>query len=268
MTDVSNTQETAASDSLLDTPEANSPDPSALDFSKGKPEGFPDDFWDAEKNAPKVQDLYSKYQEAEQRAKGLRDKLAKGAQNAPKDPKEYEVKLSDEVAKVIKSDDPMIEEARKVAHKYGLSKETFNGFMAEMAEFVAKAAGQQPAQDPEALKAEAEAYKSEQLAKLGETGPQIVRAVAAWGSELAAQGYFTEADHKAFKDMAYSAESVRVLNLLRSMVGGGKEVPMAPASDGLSRAELEAELVKAFTSGDEAKYNEIERKIGSMRKSA
>jgi hypothetical protein len=266
MTDVTNTTETAApSDSLLDTPEANSPDPSTLDFSKGKPEGFPDDFWDVEKNAPKVTDLYAKYQEAEQRAKGLRDKLAKGAQNAPKDPKEYEVKLSDEVAKVIKSDDPMFEEARKVAHKHGLSKEAFNGFMAEMAEFVAKNAQAQPA-DPEAAKAEAEAYKAEQLAKLGETGPQIVRAIAAWGNELAAQGYFTEADHKTFKDMAYSAESVRVLNMLRSMVGGGKEVPMAPASDGKSRAELEAELVKAFTTGDEARYNEIERQLGSMRK--
>lgn len=262
MTDVTNTE--APSDSLLDTPEANTPDPSTLDFSKGKPEGFPDDFWDAEKNAPKVTDLYAKYQEAEQRAKGLRDKLAKGSQNAPKDPKEYEVKLSDEVAKVIKTDDPMFEEARKVAHKHGLSKEAFNGFMAEMAEFVAKSAGQQQAADPEAAKAEAEAYKAEQLAKLGETGPQIVRAIAAWGNELAAQGYFTEADHKAFKDMAYSAESVRVLNMLRSMVGGGKDVPNAPSSDGFSLEDINNKIVAAYAKNDEAEVIKLETQRDAM----
>ena len=263
MTDTST--ETPVSDSLLDTPEATAPDLSSLDFSKGRPEQFPQEFWDEEKKTPKVGDLLAKYQEAETRAKGLREKLSKGTQNAPKDPKEYEVKLSEDTAKVIKSDDPMFSEARKVAHKYGLSKEAFNGFMAEMADFVAKSATSQAVpQDPEAIKAEAEAYKAEQLTKLGETGPQIVRAVASWGSELEAQGYFTEADHKAFKEMAYSAESVRVLNLLRSMIGGGKEVPMEPASDGLSLEEINKKIVNAYAENMEGQAYEWERKRDQM----
>ncbi len=265
MTDTSNTETAAPTESLLDTPEANTPETKAIDFNNGKPEGFPDDLWDKEANAPKVNDLYSKYQEAEQRAKGLREKLSKGQQNAPKDPKEYEVKLNEEVAKVIKTDDPLFEEAKKVAHKYGLSKDAYAGFMAEMAEFVAKTA--QPANtDPEAEKAAIEAHKAEQLAKLGETGPQIVRAVAGWGSELASDGHFTEADHKAFKEMAFSAESVRVLNILRSMIGGGRDIPMAPAADGPSVAELEAQLVAAANAKDEATYNRIEAQLAKARR--
>ena len=268
MTDVAQTETTETlSDSLLDTVEAKQPDASGLDFSKGKPEGFPDDLWDGEKNAPKVQDLYAKYQEAENRAKGLREKLSKGAQNAPKDPKEYELKLSDETAKVIKSDDPMIQQARSVAHKYGLSKEAFNGFMSEMSDFVAKATlDNQANDDPAAQKAAIEAHRREEMAKLGENGAQVVKAVASWGNELASQGRFTESDLKAFKDMAYSADAVRVLNIMRSMIGGGRDVPMEPASDGFSRAELEQQLVKAYNANDGVTYEKLSAQLAAMRK--
>jgi len=265
MTDTTNTESQAAvSDSLLDAPEAQ--ETKAVDFTAGKPADFPDEFWDAEKNTAKADAIYAKYQEAEARAKGLRDKLAKGAQNAPKDPKEYEVALPEDVAKVIPANDPLIEAARPIAHKYGLSKEAFNGFIGEMAAHVAKlqAEATQPA-NPEAEKAAIEAARSEALQKLGPNGSQVLQAIGSWGRQLVNDGLLTEADHKAFKDMAYSAESVRVLNILRSLAGQQGVVPMQPATDGRTKAELEDALNKAFLAGDEGEFKRLEAELNRYK---
>jgi hypothetical protein len=194
----------------------------------------------------------------------LRDKLAKGVQNAPKDPKEYEIKLSEQAAKVIKSDDPLFEAARSVAHKYGLSKEAYNGFMAEMADFVAKTAGGEQL-TPEQEQAQREAYKAEQIAKLGDNGLRVVRAVNSWAEQLKSDGYLNDTDHKTLKEMANSAEAVRVLNTLRGMISNAPEVPADPISDGHSVAEIETKMVAAFNAGNEAEYMRLEQQLAKAR---
>ncbi len=254
-------QVTEASDSLLDTEDAAPSE--ALDFSNGRPESLPEEFWDEENKTVKADALLSKWKEAEARAKGLRDKLAKGAQNAPKDVAEYAVELPEDVAKFIKADDPLIVAAKPIAQKYGLSKEAFSGFMAEMAGEVAKLT--QNAVSPEQQAQEIEAYRKEQVSKLGENGPQVLKAINAWGNELKASGLLTDSDYKAFKDMAYSAETVRVLNILRSELGGGRIVPDVASADGPSRAELEAKLVEAYQKGNEAQMMEVEKQLARLR---
>jgi len=131
-------------DSLLN--EASKP----LDFATGKPEGFPDDFWDAEKNTPAVDKLYKEFQNRDKIAKDLRVKLSRGefTGKAPEDINEYTVELSEELKPLIPDGDPLFAAARQAAKDAGLPKEAFGKFMqpivAKLAELQAQQIEKQP----------------------------------------------------------------------------------------------------------------------------
>lgn len=231
------------SDSLLE----GTDNVEVVDFSKGKPKDFPDEAWDAEKNTPKADVLYNKFKEAEARAKGLRDKLAKGDGKAPKDAKEYAFKPSEKAGKIFKegdaSKDPLVMAAAPIAHKYGLSKDAFQGFMSEMSDKIAELAEANANQEPVEMTPEQKAeVRDVEYKKIGTNATQVIKAVETWAKELKASGQFSEADLAEFKNMAMTGGQVRVLNKLRAMAGGGNTLPMDFGGDGLpSDAEI-AEL--------------------------
>lgn len=247
------------SDSLLDIDGDD-----AIDFSSGKPEGFPDDLWDAEANTPKVDMLYQRMQEAENRAKGLRDKLAKGAGKAPKDAAEYEFFVPDDLKDFIPDNDPVLEKARAVAFKSGMPKELAEAFIGEMIAEIGQMRSEAGPQEPtEEEKAE---YRKAEFAKIGANAQQVVRAVAAWGNELYQTGQFSESELQAFKDMAFTGEAVKVMNKLRALAGGGKTIPTTPTDDGLpSDSEIVDMLSKAYKAGDITEIGKVEKLLDKRR---
>ena len=166
-----------ASDSLI------TETPAGLDFSLGKPEGFPDDFWDAEKKAPSIDKLYNSYAQEKKRAEGLRVKLSKGEFDgkAPEDIKEYTLELSDELKTLVPEGDPMFEAARKAAKEAGLPKEAFSKFMMPVLTTLAElsAAANTP-KSPEEQAAE----RSLEISKLGPNGGRVVEAVGSFIDQL------------------------------------------------------------------------------------
>lgn len=251
----------AAGDSLLDGVDGDDDggEVTALDFSNGKPEGFPDELWDSEKNAPKADGLYKKWQEAENRAKGLRDKLARGEGKPPKEAKDYTVDAGDKGKALLKADDPLIAEAQKIAHELKIPKETYGKFMGKLTDFLAdhieKMQEQGPAELSEDQKAE---IRKAEYAKIGTNAVQVIKAVESWGRELKASGQFSEVELEAFKSMAMTGEQVRVLNKLRAMAGGGNALPMDFSDDGLPSDDEIAELqAKVKTQEDQRKVDEL-----------
>lgn len=241
----------AASESLI------TEQPAGLDFSLGKPEGFPDDFWDAEKKAPSIDKLYNSYAMEKKRAEGLRIKLSKGEFEGkpPEDIKEYAVELSEELKPLVPDGDPMFEAARMGAKEAGMSKEQFGKFMPVVLSKLAElnAAANAP-KSPEEQAAE----RSAEIAKLGPNGSRVVEAVGAFIAQMQAGGTFSESEAKVAKEMAFNADAVKVLNKLRMMAGGNDQVPVdVPVDVAASRSDISQQMAKAMMAGDEAGYNKF-----------
>jgi hypothetical protein len=238
-----------ASDSLI------TEQPAGLDFSLGKPEGFPDDFWDAEKKAPSVDKLYNSYAMEKKRAEGLRVKLSKGEfeGKAPEDIKEYAVELSEELKPLVPDGDPMFEAARLAAKEAGMSKDQFSKFMPVVLTKLSElsAAANAP-KSPEEQAAE----RSLEISKLGPNGSRVVEAVGSFIDQLRAGGTFNDAEAKTAKDMAFNADAVKVLNKFRMMAGGGDQVPVeVPVDVAASRQDISTKMAQAMMAGNEAEYN-------------
>lgn len=230
------------------------PSPAPIDFTAGKPEGFPDDFWDADKKAPKTDALYNAFTQEKKRAEGLRVKLSKGEfeGKAPEDIKEYTLELTDDLKPLVPEDDPIINTLRQSAKEAGMPKEMFNKLLVPAIKELAKtkAEMEKPLSDEEIA-----VNRQMEIEKLGPSGSKIVAAVGSFIEELKAGGTFSEAEAKTAKEMAYSADAVRVLNKLRMMGGGRDQVPHeVPIDEKASRMDIEQKMAKAMRENNEADY--------------
>lgn len=250
-------------DSLLDGVDDDEGDGQPVDFSKGKPEGFPDDAWDAKENKPKADVLFNQLKAAEKRAADLRAKLGKGDHKAPKDAKEYTFKPTEKGAKAFKdgdiSKDPVVAAVAPIALKHGLSKEQYAGFMQDMTDVLVDLAEKSGTDTPAELSDEEKAeIRKAEYAKIGTNAVQVIKAVESWGRELKASGQFSEQELAAFKSMAMNGDQVRVLNKLRALAGGGNSLPMDFSDDGLPSDNEIAELqAKVKTAEDQRKVDEL-----------
>lgn len=253
------------SDSLLNA--IDDDEGQTFDFSKGeKPEGFPDEFWDAEGNTVNAQALFDGLKKQEKIAKDLRAKMGKGAHKAPEKPEDYKLELSEELQAVVPQDDPLLAKARERAHARGMSQEDFQGFISDiigdMAEISAAAADENSPAN-EAARAE---YIKDQIKQIGPNGPQVLRAVQSWANELKAEGTFNEQDVETMlEEGLVSAKMVQMFNRLRSRMGGS-QVPMDTIDDGLPPDTEIADMIdKAYESKDPAKIKAAEQMLDKRR---
>lgn len=251
------------------TPEAPidtliTPPAPALDFAAGKPEGFPDDFWDADKKAPNVDRMFKEFQNRDKIAKDLRVKLSRGEfeGKAPEDIKEYTLELSDELKPLVPEDDRIFNAARQAAKDAGLPKEAFSKFMLPVLTELAKANAElNTPLTPE----ETEAARVEKIAALGPSGQKIVDACGSFIEQLKAGGTFSEAEANAAKAMVFDADSARVMNKLRMMMGGRDQVPMdMPIDAKASRSDIESKMAQAMIAGNEAEYNKYSSLLAKL----
>lgn len=236
----------------------------ALDFSLGKPEGFPDEFWDAEKKVPVVDKLFDSYTQQKLRADGLRVKLSKGEFEGkpPEDIKEYVLELSDELKPLVPEDDRLFNTARQAAKDAGLPKEAFAKFMLPIITEMAKAKAEHEAP---ATPEEIEADRIAKVEKLGPSGHKIVDAVGSFITQLQARGTFSEQEAVAAKNMVFDADSAKVMNKLRMMAGDSSQVPVdVPIESGASRQDVETKMAAAMMANNEAEYTKYSNMLSRM----
>lgn len=235
-----------------------------LDFASGKPEGFPDDFWNAEKNTPEVDKLYKEFQNRDKIAKDLRVKLSKGefTGKAPEDIKEYVVELTDAQKPFVQDGDPLFEAARQAAKDAGLPKEAFSKFMQPIvSKIVELNAIQSAPMSPEDI----EAVRTAEIEKLGPSGHKIVGAIGSFVKQLTDGGTFSAGESKAVLAAINNAEVARAFNKLRMMSGGQDQVPLDLPVDTLaSKSDIETKMAQAMGNNNEAEYNKYANMLSKI----
>lgn len=241
-----------AADSLL----ADVPAP--LDLTQGKPEDFPDEFWDAEKNTTNVNALYDAFKNRDKIAKDLRVKLSKGefTGKAPEDINEYKLQLDETLSQFVPEDDPLVSKAREAAKQAGLPVDAFNKFMTPMIEAVVNM--RKEAEAPPSPE-EVAAAKEVELAKIGPNAKVITQAVNGWINSLTADGRITKEEAVVMQNMAYNAETLKMMNRLRSMIEPSSVPINLPVDGSSSRAEIEQKMAKAFAAGNEIEYQKYSK---------
>lgn len=230
-----------------------------LDFTKGKPEGFPDDAWDDKTKTPKADILYNKLQAAEKMAKDLRAKMGKGDHKAPKEEKEYTFTPDAKYKSMAPDNDPIVAAGRKIALKHGMSKEMFSSFMGDMTNEIGALVENLKNEPPKELTEEEKTeIKKAEYAKIGTNAVGIIKSVESWGRELKNTGQLSESELETFKGMAVTGDQVRVLNKLRAIAGGGNSIPMDAGNDGLPSDQEIAELqANVKTQADQDKVDKL-----------
>lgn len=230
-----------------------------------RPEGLNEKYWDDENKSYKAQAILDDLANQEKIAKDLRRKLGKGDHKAPEDINEYTFTAPEGVEipeGLIPADDPLMMLAKERAKEIGMSKEQFSQFMGPLVAKIAESATQAPMEPTEE---EAKEARSEELNKLGPNGLQIARLNATWINENVSKGIWTEQDAKIMHGSIKTAEQLQVFNKLRMAIGGGKSLNINDITGGgETRAELESQLAKAYTSGDEALYNSVSAKLAKL----
>jgi hypothetical protein len=196
-----------------------------------RPENIPESFWDAEKNELKTDDLLKSYDDAEKRAKGLRDKLAKGWQNVPEDPLKYAFELPDAFKETLgdgELNEDMVDFAKAAAFESGLSQEQFNNFMGkiipQLHEYGISLDGKEPTpEELEAQQKEIQEAKKAEFEKLGEGGDRIIASVRANLATIKSQNIFTESELDLIQNgLGSSADGVLVLDKMFTKMFGQK----------------------------------------------
>ncbi len=188
-----------------------------------RPEYIPEKFWDAEKGAPKIDELGKSYVELERLAGELKRKVgakreewakeleAERLAHRPEKPEAYEAKLPEDLAEAVElaNDHPLMAWWREFAWERGLGAEEFNAGLERFVRW-----------QLESAKAQEQALE-EELAKLGDHGPQRVQHVEGWiRTRLGEDGV------AALEPLLRSAAAIEALEKLMESVGERRFVPV------------------------------------------
>lgn len=216
-----------------------------------------------EGSAEKLMELANK---AEEKAKGLREKLSKrGADKAPAKPEDYKLQLTEELATVVPADDPLVSDLPNIFHKAGISndqgQEVLNGVVQWLAENSPESRIENMTEEQQ------EQYKQEVYKDVGPNAPQVVRAVTEFGRQLKQQGQMDQAMADEFKALGATAGGIKLLNMFRQAQGGDALETSVTLDDGLPSDDKIAKLLqKATMEGDEGAYKEAQEMIEKRQK--
>jgi hypothetical protein len=217
----------------------------------GRPDWVPEKFWDADKGEVNSEAMAKSYATLE--AAHAKLKAGKGMDKAPENPdgyfdadKPFEVpKEADRV--FIEPDDPGLKAYAKVAHKYGLSKDQFEGLARD---YMLEVNGMLAAPlDPQA-----------EMEKLGKNGQAVVQANRTWAEGLYKSGTIKDEHIEIMYDIGKTAAGQDLLNLFRGM-SGEKPIPLSEVGGtGMTRAEYQAKMNDLVAKDDWAGIEALDKR--------
>ena len=186
-----------------------------------KPEGIPDEFWNATDKKINEAALLEGYKSKDKQALDMRKIISKGAQNVPENVEGYKLELDQNIAQFAPVGDPAIEVARNAALEAGLSVDQFNKFIGkylgglnekQMLELP------EPELTPEQIAAENKKFYDAEMEKLGDSGKKNFEEFNTIMKEGLARGSFTDDDKEIYKDIMRSADHVRFMKKMSTML--------------------------------------------------
>lgn len=243
-----------ATTSIFDA--ANDPPPPTEDGKPGRPDYIPENFWDAEKGEPRIEQMARTVAE-------LRAKISRGEQKAPKAPEDYKLPTVEGLAaEAVKPDDPLWTDVRKAAHEMGLSQAQLEAlakpYLARMAEAMQQ---QQADASPEVVQ---QRY-AEEVKRLGPEGPALLRDVKGWMGGLVQRGILTAEEAGALRGVG-NADGVRALAKLRQL-SGEQPIPVTAVEDGKgSLQDAQRMMTEGYKKNDMAMVRRGEARIAELEK--
>lgn len=244
--------------------EAEKPIDTDVSIKPEKPESLPIEYWDAEKNTVKTDDLIKAYESEKSKALGLRQKLSKGFQDAPKDVSGYQLEWDDEETP-LDEDNPMLATFKEIAFENKLNQEQFNGFLKSFHKAFKEGKLEQTQEMSEAQNKE---WQETEMKRLGSNHKQIVDGYKSWGRSLVQNKVLTEDEFAEFVKMPASAEHIKILTKLKQASGYINDIPQSGVSvdGGKTREEIDA-LIASPEYGDEIKGAAIRKTVADYFKS-
>lgn len=217
-----------------------------------RPEGLPDELWNAEAKDINKAALLEAYQKEQKRVLDLRKTISKGIPKAPEKVEDYKLELEEDVKAFAPEGDPAVKVFTDVAHKHGLSQEQYKGVMNDYLKGL-KAAGlaepktvETPEQKESREAAEVKDFLAQEEKKLGDDGVRTLNEISSIVSDGFKNGSLNKDDLEAFKNAAFDANGVRFLKKFMTVAAklpsNGHHIPNNHAlNEGLmTREELDA----------------------------
>lgn len=227
---------------------ATKPDTATKPDKPAKPEFLADEFWDPDKNEPRLEALQKSQRD-------LRAQASKSSK-APAKPDDYKLPLPEGAPEgLVKADDPLVAEIRTAAHKAGVSQAQLDAIAGP---FLAKAAElAKGAKTPEQLKAEQQEFLKAEVAKLGKTGEVQIKTIGTWGKGLVDKGVLSAEEFAEFRYAAGTAAGIRMLAKLRNLTSE-QPVPIDVTVDGVQGSlEDYYALMRSAKPEDQKKASEL-----------
>lgn len=186
-----------------------------------KPEGIPDELWDATAKDVNKTALIEAYKAKEKQYLDVRKVISKGAQNVPEKVEGYKLELEQSIAKFAPEGDPAIEVARAAALEAGLSIDQFNKFVGKyLGGLNEKQMIAEPVVPltPEQEAAESKKYFDGEMEKMGDSGKKYFEEYNTMMREGLARGSFTARHTEIYKDVMRSADHVDFFKAWNYMV--------------------------------------------------
>lgn len=217
-----NAQPTTEQESSTEAPKENE-----------RPEGIPDDFWDAESKSLKADALLEGYKsEAKQKA-DMRAIISKGLGKPAENIEEFDnVEIAENVQRYVAEDDPALAVAKEAAFETGIPVDKLTDFVNKYLSkggekgFLHEVQPQLTEEEQATLqKAEDDKFKAEQMEILGDEGKRNLDMIKNEVKVGLEKGKFSKEDIEAFENAAYDAKGVNFIAKLIKTQKGQQIIP-------------------------------------------
>ena len=200
-----------------------------------RPEFWPENFWNKEKNEPDLEGIAKSWTD-------LRKMISKGAHKAPPEGK-YDLAAFGPDAE----NQPMVPVFKEWAAKNGVSQAAFDEIAGQLTGMV-NDINQQPAIDAAAEK------KS-----LGKNADAVINGMVSWARGLVNKGVWSSEDFEEFKVMGGTARGLRALMKIRESYEGRIPVESVPIEGSASDDELQQMVGDPRYTTDPSYRKKVER---------
>jgi len=201
-----------------------------------RPEFWPENFWDKDKNEPDLEGIAKSW-------KDLRAKISKGAHKAPPEGK-YDLSSFGENADNL----PMVPVFKDWAAKNGVSQAAFDDLAGTLTAMLNEAQANTPSIDPVA-----------ERKALGPNADAQINGMVSWARGLVNKGVWSNEDFEEFKIMGGTARGLKALQKIRSAYEGNIPVESSPMEGMPTDLELQQMVGDPKYTSDPAYRAKVER---------